>query len=1059
MLSYTPDEYTLPMPDIPLTLCRRPLELSPTGRPLVTPGGKALWQRVFSPPSSETLLLECTGQIIDLKRGVLKVHLFITTNYLYFLVDNKCRWLSSHGEIACWVRAIRPREVTSGRWWHKTIKLTGRGSGSDHQQQHQGAPNVLQFYGVNGKLHTVYGLELPYEWFCNVYSGVWNSHHHSQIKEEQARKSALFKMQNSMKMDMLLAQQQQMQTGMCRSMSPPGVSCACQRRDSLDAWSVSPLLMATSAASSSSLSSPPPSPATPLRNSFPQSPSTASPLQQPRHNHHSHHHHPSCTCTTGSNNNNNNSNISSNSNNNNNNSSCSNAIHHSHHSSTPHIHPYAYQQQQQQKQLMQKQHRKNSADSYSPLSHSSVLLGPGQTSSSPSSSSLSSSSSSSSPSSSSSSSSSPSPSASTSSSTTEGAHIASVSAAVSSSSSSSSSSFVSPPSSSSNPVCLVTEYAANVPTSTKPPSYPSPGINQTRGSNSNNGSPFCREGKTSPSRTATCLELSSVGGSPTKHAHNANSSIKNPINPNSENNYKNNNCYYCCCTKGPVSPVVARKLSAQPQPFQGTPLTLTLTLTGLSTLGSTSLSYTPSAANTAATSSMSSTQAMAQQQTAAPAMGGGSGDYGSDLSDVPVVGWDAMPLRVAQGTELTFGLGTRQAPVDSELREEVTLVNKTKHRQWFRFHPASGPKCTLSAEPPEGCVGPCSEARVVVSATIHCTTRLRIELPLVVWRRTKSSANNNGEGRQQKQKQRQRQRASLVCEVVSQLSTKLDPDDVVLYAQPLGSGTFGTTYRGTYRYTEVAVKVIKHQGGSAPIPQVLADFRKETTMLEKLRHPCVVGFIGAVHVPGILAIVTELAPYGSLGHVLRSAAAVGYPLRLRALLDTAKGMAYLHRSGIVHRDLKPDNVLVVSLEASSSVVCKLSDFGATRDVNFFSHELVLTRGVGTPAFMAPEILAGRCDYEKSADVYSFAMTMVNVITGRPPFDGCRENMRQRVIEGYRPQLAGTGVPADYLDLMVRCWSGRPDERPGFDFIVERIARMLQSIPMLPSPSSSFAPFA
>ena len=138
-------------------------------------------------------------------------------------------------------------------------------------------------------------------------------------------------------------------------------------------------------------------------------------------------------------------------------------------------------------------------------------------------------------------------------------------------------------------------------------------------------------------------------------------------------------------------------------------------------------------------------------------MGGGSGDYGSDLSDVPVVGWDAMPLRVAQGTELTFGLGTRQAPVDSELREEVTLVNKTKHRQWFRFHPASGPKCTLSAEPPEGCVGPCSEARVVVSATIHCTTRLRIELPLVVWRRTKSSANNNGEGRQQKQKQRQRQ--------------------------------------------------------------------------------------------------------------------------------------------------------------------------------------------------------------------------------------------------------------------------------------------------------------
>lgn len=396
-----------------------------------------------------------------------------------------------------------------------------------------------------------------------------------------------------------------------------------------------------------------------------------------------------------------------------------------------------------------------------------------------------------------------------------------------------------------------------------------------------------------------------------------------------------------------------------------------------------------------------------------------------NLSDVPIVDWSSMPLYPTQDPLLTFGLGTRQAPVDSEIHQIVTLVNSSKHRQHFRFCPIPSPKCTLSVEPREGKIDPGKDACVVVTATVLCTARFRLELPLVTWRH----------------KGRHMMQASFVSDIESQLTTKLDPDELALHTPPVGEGSFGTTYRGEYRGTDVAVKVIKYQNEITA--RMVADFKKETDMLEKLRHPCIIGFIGAVHTPGSFAIVTEFAEFGSLSAVVK-AGSLSYPQKLKALLDIARGMRYLHNSGIIHRDLKPDNVLVVSTEVSSSVMCKLSDFGSTRDVNKFSPELALTRGVGTPIFMAPELLAGKSDYRKSADVYSFAMTMVNVISGRLPFEGEPLNgpWYQCVLAGIRPGMIGCCVPEDYMMLVKTCWAARPDERPEFDFVVRVISEML-----------------
>lgn len=418
------------------------------------------------------------------------------------------------------------------------------------------------------------------------------------------------------------------------------------------------------------------------------------------------------------------------------------------------------------------------------------------------------------------------------------------------------------------------------------------------------------------------------------------------------------------------------------------------------------------------------------------ASAGGASSRGnvSLLKGSQAVEWGNVPFEIAPGVELTFDLGSRQAPVDEELRQIITIRNSSGNKQSFCFEPIPSGKYSISAEPQEGKIPSGKEVTVLIKMTVLCTTEFKLELPLIFWKGDLKDAEKAA-----------RKHAMLTAEIESQLTTKLDSDELTLYSPPVGEGSFGTIYRGDYRGTDVAVKVLKYQ--NAITPDMINDFKSEIGIMEKLRHPCIINFIGAVHTPGKFAIVTEFCPFGNLNGAIKKPTFT-YAHKLKALLDTAKGMNFLHRSNIMHRDLKPDNILMVSLEVRSAVICKISDFGTTRDVNRFSHEMSFTKGVGTPIFMAPELLSGRRDYEKSADVYSFGMMMVNLITLKQPFEGDPNitsafQFANYVIEGHRPSLKGIKMEEDYRVLMEACWSSEPAKRPQFDEISKKIDAMLK----------------
>ncbi|MBD0282630.1 MAG: protein kinase [Thermoleophilaceae bacterium] len=154
-------------------------------------------------------------------------------------------------------------------------------------------------------------------------------------------------------------------------------------------------------------------------------------------------------------------------------------------------------------------------------------------------------------------------------------------------------------------------------------------------------------------------------------------------------------------------------------------------------------------------------------------------------------------------------------------------------------------------------------------------------------------------------------------------------------------------------------------------------FEIEARLLSRLRHPRVVEVLGHVHDDGSDYLVMELVEGKDLGRLVKEEGDPGLGVE-RALAyggQACEALQYVHEQQIVHRDVKPQNLL---LSPDRGVV--LVDFGIARELYGDSSG---TRGVGTPLYMAPEVLVGESVSPRS-DVFGLAATVWTLIAGRPP---------------------------------------------------------------------------
>jgi serine/threonine protein kinase len=144
--------------------------------------------------------------------------------------------------------------------------------------------------------------------------------------------------------------------------------------------------------------------------------------------------------------------------------------------------------------------------------------------------------------------------------------------------------------------------------------------------------------------------------------------------------------------------------------------------------------------------------------------------------------------------------------------------------------------------------------------------------------------------------------------------------------------------------------------------------------------------------------------------------------------EVALGLAAAHQRGVIHRDVKPGNIF---LKGTAPLTVKLLDFGLARGVE---EELSLTHpgvAAGTPAYVAPEQVAGG-PIDTSCDLFSLGCTLYRMVTGRTPFDV--EPLTARRPDIAHPCIApprnvNPDVPQELSDLILRLLATDPARRP------------------------------
>jgi hypothetical protein len=261
----------------------------------------------------------------------------------------------------------------------------------------------------------------------------------------------------------------------------------------------------------------------------------------------------------------------------------------------------------------------------------------------------------------------------------------------------------------------------------------------------------------------------------------------------------------------------------------------------------------------------------------------------------------------------------------------------------------------------------------------------------------------------------------------------------------LGRGTYGSVYIGmleeTGRFYAVKVMGLNPADPQNPAagmkPHELVNISREIAMMRRIKHDNICDFIGCCYDPKEQAVCLfmELLTGGSLTALVKKFKPLP-PSVVRAWArQVVAGLNYLHTHHIMHRDIKGDNVLVdVNSRTPLDAQLKLADFGASKRLT----EAVGMNGgrtvVGTPYWMAPEVVTSPDGYGYAADVWSVGCTVAEMITGKAPWPE-KNSMPAAIMmiaQADKPTMLPTtedGASENCLAFLNRVLIKDPDQRP------------------------------
>jgi CHASE2 domain-containing sensor protein/tRNA A-37 threonylcarbamoyl transferase component Bud32 len=243
----------------------------------------------------------------------------------------------------------------------------------------------------------------------------------------------------------------------------------------------------------------------------------------------------------------------------------------------------------------------------------------------------------------------------------------------------------------------------------------------------------------------------------------------------------------------------------------------------------------------------------------------------------------------------------------------------------------------------------------------------------------------------------------------------------------LGKGAMGVVYLGKDPKIgrEVAIKTLAVAQEFEPeeLAEVKERFFREAQTAGRLSHPNIVTIYDAGEEHDFCYIAMELLRGESLARFTKPGQLLPAEKTVSIIARAADALGYAHREGVVHRDVKPANLMY----DPQADILKVTDFGIARLTA--SSKTKTGMVLGTPSYMSPEQLGGK-RIDGRSDLFSLAVTLYQMLSGRLPFDG--ESMAQlmfRIANEPPADIAAvTAVPAGLAQFLSRALAKSPDER-------------------------------
>ncbi|KAK9447931.1 kinase-like domain-containing protein, partial [Limtongia smithiae] len=258
----------------------------------------------------------------------------------------------------------------------------------------------------------------------------------------------------------------------------------------------------------------------------------------------------------------------------------------------------------------------------------------------------------------------------------------------------------------------------------------------------------------------------------------------------------------------------------------------------------------------------------------------------------------------------------------------------------------------------------------------------------------------------------------------------------------IGRGNFGVVYKG-YSFADkrvVAIKVLNLDTAEDEVK----DVRREVALLSQLKQgdaQNIVRYHGSHLVGSRLWIIMDYCAGGSVRTLQLAMGSIEERFSMLIVREALVGLSYIHRAGIIHRDIKAANILITN---EGSV--QLCDFGVAVQIsaNYPKRSTI----VGTPYWMAPEVITEGATYNYKADIWSLGITVYEMSTGQPPYADQDGMTALFLIPRKRPpRLDGAAYSQLLKEFLALCLNERPEERPGADDLLKtRFIRASKGVP-------------